>query len=214
MQIKTVKILGLSEATLTMLFDILESNGTFPSIEIINNIGYEPVKEYVNKNFDIKIKNDLTINEDDYYILGATKKETKIKVLNFFNNIQKDKFLTLVSKNSEISSTSNLGYGNVINCMVCIAGHTTLDDFVFVNRNVSIGHHVKIGKYTTINPGVNIAGNVVIGESCQIGIGVNIFDGITIGNNVTIGGGSLVTKDLPDNVVAYGNPCKIIKKIN
>lgn len=214
MQIKTVKILGFSEATLTMLFDILESNGTFPSIEIINNIGYEPVKEYVNKNFDIKIKNDLTICDDDFYLLGATKKETKIKVLNCFNNLQKDKFLTLISKSTEISSTSKLGYGNIINGMVCIAGHTTIDDFVFVNRSVSIGHHTKIGKYTTINPGANIAGNVAIGESCQIGIGVNIFDGITIGNNVTIGGGSVVTKDLPDNVIAYGNPCKIIKKIN
>ena len=210
MQTKTVKILGFSEATLTMLFDILESNGTFPSIEIINNIGYKPIKEYVNKNFDIKIKNNLTVGDDDFYILGATKKETKIKVLNFFNNLQKDKFLTLISKSAEISSTSKLGYGNVINGMVCIAGHTTLDDFVFVNRNTSIGHHTKIGKYTTINPGVNISGNVIIGENCQIGIGVNIFDGITIGNNVTIGGGSTVTKNLPDNVIAYGSPCKII----
>ena len=64
----------------------------------------------------------------------------------------------------------------------------------------------------TINPGVNIAGNVTIGEGCQIGIGANIIDGVKIGDNTIIGAGSLVTKNIPDNVVAYGNPCKIIRK--
>ena len=43
-------------------------------------------------------------------------------------------------------------------------------------------------------------------------MGSNIIDGITIGNNVIIGAGSVVTKNIPDNVVAYGNPCKIIRE--
>jgi maltose O-acetyltransferase len=54
---------------------------------------------------------------------------------------------------------------------------------------------------------------VTIGNNVWVGGGAIILPGITIGNNVTIGAGSVVTKSLPSNVLAYGNPCKIIKEI-
>lgn len=54
---------------------------------------------------------------------------------------------------------------------------------------------------------------VTIGDNVWIGGGTIILPGIRIGNNVTIGAGSVVTKDIADNMLAYGNPCKIIKKI-
>jgi acetyltransferase-like isoleucine patch superfamily enzyme len=44
-------------------------------------------------------------------------------------------------------------------------------------------------------------------------MGCNIFDGVKVGDNVIVGAGSLVTKDIPSNVIAYGNPCKVIKYI-
>ncbi len=52
---------------------------------------------------------------------------------------------------------------------------------------------------------------VVIGDHVWIGGGVIILPGVTIGNNVVIGAGSVVTKDIPDNVIAYGNPCKVVR---
>lgn len=55
---------------------------------------------------------------------------------------------------------------------------------------------------------------VKIGDNVWIGGNTVIFPGITIGNNVTIGAGSIVTKDIPDNVLAYGNPCEVKKEIN
>ena len=213
MQTKTIKILGFSEATLTMVFDILETNKFFPEIKIINNIGYSPVKEYMNDNFNIEILDKLELSEEELIVLGAAQKSTKIKLLENFKEINPERFYNVISNSSEISSTTKIGNGCIINSMVCIAGHTTLGDFVFINRSVSIGHHSKIGDFTTINPGSNIAGNVEIGSNCQIGIGCNIFDGVKIGDNSIIGAGSLVTKDIPSNVIAYGNPCKIIKKI-
>lgn len=213
MQIKTLNILGFSEATLTMVFDILETNNFFPEIKIINNIGYTPVKEYVNNKFNIEILDSLDLKKDDLLVLGAAQKSTKIKLLENFKDLTYERFYSVISNSSEISSTTKIGNGCIINSVTCIAGHTVLGDFVFVNRSVSIGHHTKIGNFTTINPGSNIAGNVEIGSNCQIGIGCNIFDSVKIGDNSIIGAGSLVTKNIPDNVVAYGNPCKIIKKI-
>ncbi len=53
-----------------------------------------------------------------------------------------------------------------------------------------------------------------IGKNCWLGAGVIIVPGITIGDNVVIGAGSVVTKDIPSNVVAVGNPCKVLREIN
>lgn len=55
---------------------------------------------------------------------------------------------------------------------------------------------------------------VHIGKNCWIGAGVIILPGITIGDNVVVGAGSIVTKDLPSNVVAVGNPCKVMREVN
>ena len=55
---------------------------------------------------------------------------------------------------------------------------------------------------------------VHIGKNCWIGAGVVIVPGINIGNNTVIGAGSIVTKDIPANSVAVGNPCRVIREIN
>lgn len=52
-----------------------------------------------------------------------------------------------------------------------------------------------------------------IGDNVWLGGGVIVCPGVAIGNNVTVGAGSVVVKDLPDNVVAVGNPCRIIKRV-
>ena len=54
---------------------------------------------------------------------------------------------------------------------------------------------------------------VVIGDNVWIGGNATIMPGVTIGSNVTIGAGSVVTKDIPDNVIAAGNPCRVIREV-
>ena len=213
MEIKKLTVLGFSEGALTMLLDILNSQKIYPDIEIVNNLNLTPSKEYKHPMFKIKLINDIKI-ENKLVVLGVTKPHIKKKICEVFNLNNNQNLINLISSKSNISKTVEIGKGVSINVNSCIAGYSKIDDFVFINRNVSIGHHTSIGKYTTINPGVNIAGNVIIGEECLIGIGANIIDGVKIGNNVIIGAGSLVTKDIPDNVVAYGTPCKIIKNNN
>ena len=211
MSIGNLTIVGFSEATTTMLLDILDSKGIYPMIEIVNNLGLEPTKEFKHPNFNVDITEDTDI-KNKIVTLGVTKPHLRQKVSELFGLDSVNGLINLISDNTDISKTVDLGKGIVINPMTCIAGHSKIGDFVFINRNVSIGHHTTIGSFTTINPGVNIAGYVTVGERCQIGIGVNIIDGVKIGNNTIIGAGSLVTKDMPNNVVAYGNPCKIIRE--
>ncbi|MCH4240128.1 MAG: sugar O-acetyltransferase [Oscillospiraceae bacterium] len=92
--------------------------------------------------------------------------------------------------------------------------------------NIFIGSHVMIGPNVTIataghpiEPHLRWQGlqyniDVHIGENVWIGAGAVILPGITIGKNTVVGAGSVVTKDLPENVVAVGNPCHILREVS
>src|SRR5690554_5810156 len=89
------------------------------------------------------------------------------------------------------------------------------------NYQQTIGEMYNVQIYTAEHPldpserltGVEFAKPITIGNNAWIGGGTIICPGATIGDNVTIGAGSVVTKDIPDNVLAVGNPCKVIKRI-
>lgn len=98
---------------------------------------------------------------------------------------------------------------------------TLVDDGdIFVGDNVMFGPNVTIAtaNHPIYNPmrasGYQYVKPVHIGNNAWIGAGVIIVPGITIGENVVIGAGSIVTKDIPDNVVAVGNPCRVIREIS
>ncbi len=88
---------------------------------------------------------------------------------------------------------------------------------VRIGRNALLAPFVQI--YTATHPtdpderltGREFAKAIVIGDNVWIGGGAIICPGVTIGSDVTIGAGSVVTRDLPDNVIAAGNPCKVIR---
>lgn len=90
---------------------------------------------------------------------------------------------------------------------------------VKIGENTFLGPSVQI--YTPVHPlnakkratWVEYAKPVVIGQNCWLGGGVIVLPGVSIGNNTVIGAGSIVVKDIPDNSVAVGNPCKVVKNL-
>lgn len=209
MLIEKLTILGKSDAVITMILDNLESNQIFPNVEIINNLNLPIEYPLFNPKFNIVLKDK--IEDVNNCFLGVNKSVNKFLVYKNFG-VNFSKFINSIHKSSHISSTTELGYGCLINSLVSVAAHSKLGNFVSLNRNSSIGHHTTLGDFVTIQPGTNVAGFVTVGEGTLIGIGANVIDGIKIGKNSIIGAGSVVTKDIPDNVIAYGNPCKIIRK--
>lgn len=111
--------------------------------------------------------------------------------------------------------------------------HCHFGKHIYVNYNLTCvdDTHIYIGDYTMIGPNVTIAtaGHPIlpelrqkelqynmpvhIGKNCWIGAGAIIVPGVTIGDNAVIGAGSIVTKDIPSNVIAVGNPCRIMREI-
>ena len=89
----------------------------------------------------------------------------------------------------------------------------TIGDDCFIGPNVSIYTACHSTDPIERNTRREWAEPVTIGDNVWIGGSVTILPGVTIGDNVTIGAGSVVTKDIPSNSVAVGNPCRVIKNI-
>ena len=97
------------------------------------------------------------------------------------------------------------------NLVILDGAEVIFGDNVFIGPNVGIytaGHPIDV---ELRNNGIEYAKTIKIGNNVWIGGNVCIMPGVTIGDNVTIGGGAVVTKDIPSNVTAFGNPCKVYK---
>lgn len=99
------------------------------------------------------------------------------------------------------------------NFVVLDEAHVTIGDDCFIGPNVSIYTACHSTDPVERNSRREWAKSVIIGNNVWIGGSVTILPGVTIGDNVTIGAGSVVTRDIPSNSVAVGNPCKVIKHI-
>ena len=128
-------------------------------------------------------------------------------------------------------------FGKEINAWIeppfyfCYGRHISMGDGTYINMNCTFidDGTIEIGKNVLFGPGVTIAtvGHPVnprmreymytdpvrIGDNCWLGANVTVLPGVQIGQNSVIGAGSVVTADIPENSVAAGNPCRVIREI-
>jgi sugar O-acyltransferase (sialic acid O-acetyltransferase NeuD family) len=108
---------------------------------------------------------------------------------------------------------NSLGTGVNIMSGSVITNDVSIGEGALVNLNCTIGHDVIIGDYCELSPGVHISGNVKLSKYVTIGTGAVVLPGVSIGENSIIGAGSVVNKNVQDNVVAVGIPARVIKSV-
>lgn len=115
---------------------------------------------------------------------------------------------------SIISQSVMIGMGTVVMQGSIIQSDVRIGNHCIINTGASIDHECKIGDFVHISPHATLCGNVSVGEGSWIGAGAIIIPGIRIGKWSVIGAGAVVISDIPDNVVAVGNPCIITRHLN
>ena len=175
-------------------------------------------KLWYDANFDKELLEQRLVAEDLCFELNQTRPKDVEKRAEILKTL-----LPEMEENCTILSPFVTDYG-----CYCKIGHDS-----FINHNaylmdgggITIGHHCFIGPncgmYTAVHPliaeernaGLEKALPITIGDNCWIGADVTILPGVTIGSNTVIGAKSVVIKDIPDHVVAVGNPCRVLRPI-
>lgn len=181
-----------------------------------------------------KQKRDCQQLYDGNYNQELTEEMKRAKDLCFqYNNIKPSdrekrkefikKLFGKTGENITVESNFQCDYGYNINvgenfymnhnCVVLDGAKVEFGNNVFIAPNCAFytaGHPLD---YETRNKGLEYTKPIEIGNNVWIGGNVVVLPGVKIGDNVVIGAGSVVTKDIPSNVVAVGNPCKVIKQL-
>lgn len=215
-------ILGQSNYAVAIILENLAAYESTPfSVDIVANIQPETNDSL---GFPYAMPNILTREIHytewqpktyDGYFVGSIGKSRQ-KIIDFFASychIQPNQYTQLIHPSSVCAKTVQMGYGVHISPLSVVAPYAQLGNFTVINRTVSIGHHTILEDFVTFNPGTNIAGCCHVGHGVIVGTGATILDSIKIGAGSIIGAGSVVTKDIPENVVVYGVPAKIIRHI-
>ena len=144
----------------------------------------------------------ITIGDNWTRYLVATEIKKQIPNFKFFNAIHPSCIIG-----------EHVKFGNGVVAMAgCIFNpKSVIGDHTFFATGAQIEHDCKIANYASVSAGSIMGGYVEMEEFSAITLGVTIMDRIKIGRNSVVGSGSLVINDLPENVLAYGNPAKIIR---
>lgn len=197
-----------------VVIDCIERENKYRIIGLIDRF-----KEVGSTSFGYKI---IGKEEDLLYLIKLLNIEGGIIAIgdNFtryvvYNKITQDipqfNFIKVIHPSAQIARNVILGQGTVIMANTTISSEASVGNFCIINNNSSLDHDSKMLDFSSLAPGSSVGGNVKIGSFTAVSLGAKVIHGITIGEHTIIGAGANVLKDIPSNVVAYGNPAKVIR---
>tara|TARA_R110000823_G_scaffold268470_1_gene388336 strand:- start:117 stop:779 length:663 start_codon:yes stop_codon:yes gene_type:complete len=195
--------------------DIIHKEGKYKIVGII-----DAQEEIGSTKFGYKIigrqdaiKEIAVLYEIDGAVISIGDNWTRYYVASQVKKLVPDfKFFNAIHPSCIIGEHTKFGEGIVAMAGVIFNPRSTVGDHTFFATGAQVEHNCIIGNYASISAGSITGGYVELGDFAAITLGVTVFDRIKIGKNSVVGAGSLVVKDLPDNVLVYGNPAKIIRK--
>ena len=120
---------------------------------------------------------------------------------------------TAVHPGTIIARGAPIGAGTVIHAGAVVNPGSRLGENVVVATSASVEHECTIEDGAWINTGVRLGGKVVVGQAATIEIGAILAGRIRIGADSVVGAGSVLLKGIPDRVLAYGSPAKVIRNL-
>lgn len=167
--------------------------------------------------FNIPILGNLELieefkNKDYEYIIAIGNNLIRKKIAEKYSNLIY--YTAAIHPTAVIGNRVTIEEGTVVMANVVINSYSKIGKHCILNTSCVIEHDNEIKDYVHISPNATLCGGVVIKEKSWIGAGSNIKQGMIVGKNVVVGAGTVVIKDVENNVTAVGNPARIVKKIN
>ncbi|MCT7995217.1 acetyltransferase [Laspinema olomoucense] len=144
--------------------------------------------------------------------IGGSRGKDRLDIHNLFisQGIQVE---TLIHPNASICNTSRIARGSQLLSLSLVASDSIIGEACILNHRASVDHDCVVGNGIHLAPASTLCGCVTLGDNVMVGAGAVVLPRLTVGKNTIIGAGSVVTKDLPENVVVFGNPAKVMKSI-
>lgn len=215
---KKLIILGHSDGGVPIVMDLASELYGCSQFDIVKNIDRPdcpfPLNLYqASHYFDYEY--DFGSDRDFPVQFGVHHGNVKYLLFHHFLNnyqIKSEQYIDLIHPSSYFAPSATTRNGLKMEPLTVVSSMSQLGFGVTIKRSASVGHHAVLGDFVNINPGAVLSGFVTIGEGAEIGTGATISNNIKIGKRCLIGAGSVVTKDIPDGMIAYGNPCKPIRE--
>ncbi len=157
------------------------------------------------------------LDQKDIYFISAILKakegytrSQKIEKL----MIPLERYYTLIHPQATVSKSAKVGNGTFVGPHANIMPNAIIGNHCSFRAGANVGHDCIIGDYCYMGPNSNVSGYVKLRNGVHIGPNASVLDAVEIGAYSVIGIGSVVLKDIPDFVIAFGNPAKVQKKLN
>ncbi len=121
-------------------------------------------------------------------------------------------FVNVVHPAAVVSPRAILGQGIYVAAGAIINAGAEIGDHAIINTNACVDHDCRLGAFVHAAPGAALSGGVVVGEGSHLGTGCAVSPSVRIGARTIVGVGSAVVSDIPAGAVAFGNPCRVVKR--
>jgi sugar O-acyltransferase (sialic acid O-acetyltransferase NeuD family) len=119
---------------------------------------------------------------------------------------------TVIDPSARVSPTATIEPGCIIGPGSFVSSHTRLDENVMLEINTIVGHDIYVGKHSVISSCTVLGGATKVGARAFIGLNCTVKENLSIGDGAIVGMHSAVFHDVPGDVIALGNPCRVIKR--
>jgi len=120
-------------------------------------------------------------------------------------------FVRVIHPSAVVAQDASVGEGSVVMAGAVINPGSHIGRHCIINTNASVDHDNEIGDFASLAPGATTGGHVKVGSFAAVGLNAAIIQRISIGEHTVIGAGATVLQDVPDHVVSFGTPARVVR---